>query len=684
MLISAHETVLFEQLETRQFLDHSPLPTLAMLDDPDNAVVRFETQYGDIDIELLHGAAPQTVATFLTLLRAGEYAGTFAHRLEAGETLRSGLYRFDDDSGQLSGRGGTVFPADAPPTVSNLERTVAMPVTDPTLNPQTTGELVFNLSDNAEADTQFAVFGRVIQGWSAVLQIAGLPVLDLTGLFPFGDPIGSTLNQVPVTDDDPLPTAPSEDLLVSLGDAQLIKPQGVNQFYTERLYFPEGYSWARTFEAIELLNASSDDIHYQILVRYETGVRDQIVATDSIDADRRDTVVISPGFGEPSNIVRNFEPYAYEIWATAPLVAGFRHKDFKTGVGESLPDQAAMREWTFYQSALGFNSSQVFLVWQNITHDDATVEVTYYFENADPITHTFSLEAHRRGGVNLLDVEGLPDEDFIGARVTSDQNIVASITRYDQRSEGNEGDEGGVAALGVPGGGATVGVAPGAAIGSQDPFAVLNASSTDAEITFFITEEGSSTPIERTATVPAGRMMILSGPNNPASAVQGGQFFSVRYVSNTPITAGFITSAFRGTGTAAAVFAARNTHFADARTFTAPAGSPFGQQSLSFFNPNSSSTTVSLVFRSADHAPITLETFSIDAGEATHRRMVDYASLLAQQLSGLGGFQGEPYSISVESEDAIVATSSLKNSDGRTELGMTLNVWEPLASFYTV
>ena len=65
--------------------------------------------------------------------------------------------------------------------------------------------------------------------------------------------------------------------------------------------------------------------------------------------------------------------------STAPIAAGLRHKDFKIGVGESffrpdsLPNPAAMQEWTFNQAALGFGNSEVFLVWQDVEGADNEV-----------------------------------------------------------------------------------------------------------------------------------------------------------------------------------------------------------------------------------------------------------------------------------------------------------------------
>ncbi|HLP84445.1 MAG TPA: peptidylprolyl isomerase, partial [Phycisphaerales bacterium] len=69
-----------EALESRSLLANSPLPTLSMLESSSNAVVRFETSFGDFDVEMFNNAAPNTVANFLNYVRSGRYDQTFIQR----------------------------------------------------------------------------------------------------------------------------------------------------------------------------------------------------------------------------------------------------------------------------------------------------------------------------------------------------------------------------------------------------------------------------------------------------------------------------------------------------------------------------------------------------------------------------------------------------------------------------
>src|SRR5262249_49027549 len=149
--------------------------------------------------------------SFLSLLKQGAYAGTFFHNLETGMRLRGGLDRFTNADG-LSQRSGLVDVDDASGH-ANTEMTLSLPVDNSGPTPRWPGEMVFNLADNWAA-TSFIAIGRVIQGWSVIMDVAGLGTLDLSGFFP-GNPVGAGLTSVPVTRTDPPPTQVTEDLLVS-------------------------------------------------------------------------------------------------------------------------------------------------------------------------------------------------------------------------------------------------------------------------------------------------------------------------------------------------------------------------------------------------------------------------------------------------------------------------------------
>lgn len=666
----------FEQLEPRIVLDGSPFPTLAMLEDPSNAVVRIDTRFGAIDVELFGAGTGLTASAFRELVFRGSYSGTFFHDLQAGQTLGAGLYRFDDTAG-LSQRTGAL-PVTAPTPRPNLERTLAMPVPVAGVN-ESRGEFIFNLADNsASLDDQWTVFGRVVQGWEVVQQIAGLDVFDLSQILT--GPGAQELTSVPMLEANPQPLSTG---LVFLDAVQQIKAAGVQAFFEHRIYYPEGYSWERIAQSLEVTNPHDQPVDYQVIVRYERGERDQVLMVRSLGANLRETLIISPD-GEPSTLVRNNEPYAYEVWSTLPVAADLRHRDFGVPTRESffnpaaLPDRALMQAWTFNQAALGFGASNIFIVWQNTTGEAGQVTVTFYFADAPPEEVVFDLGAHRRGGLNLLDVQGLAkSEDYVGARVTSDVAIVASISRYDRRTDDPGSTEGGIMALGTFGGGSTVGMAPGARRGpAADAVTILNTTTEPITITFIVNSSRGGTA-QMEVTAPPNRLLVLPSASSPSSLAQPGSDFAIHYSADAPVTVGFITSAFRGTGTAFATWAAEHIHFSDASVYTAPSGAPFGLQAVSIYNPGATASADSRLFFRFNQGPRVVtpaQGWIVPSQGTQDRRINSFAPLIAQTRQGLSDLTARaPYSLEVRAQLPIVAQMRQMVGAARAELGMPLS-----------
>ncbi|MGA1373056.1 MAG: peptidylprolyl isomerase, partial [Pseudomonadales bacterium] len=63
--------------------------------DAGSPLVRFETDAGVIDIELMPERAPQTVANFLDLVDSGFYDGLIFHRVVANFVVQTGGYDRD-------------------------------------------------------------------------------------------------------------------------------------------------------------------------------------------------------------------------------------------------------------------------------------------------------------------------------------------------------------------------------------------------------------------------------------------------------------------------------------------------------------------------------------------------------------------------------------------------------------
>jgi cyclophilin family peptidyl-prolyl cis-trans isomerase len=154
-------------------------------------IARFHTDLGDIDVDLLQGTAPATVANFLNYVNPGAYDNSFIHRSVPAFIIQGGGYKFINNQ---------VTPiATNPPVVnefhvSNKRGTLAMAKLSGQPN-SATDQWFFNLSDSnaANLDSQnggFTVFGRIISG-------AGLTTMDTIAAVPVYN-AGAPFDQLPL------------------------------------------------------------------------------------------------------------------------------------------------------------------------------------------------------------------------------------------------------------------------------------------------------------------------------------------------------------------------------------------------------------------------------------------------------------------------------------------------------
>jgi uncharacterized protein (TIGR03437 family) len=156
-------------------------------------VVRFRTNLGDIDVQLLPGAAPGTVENFLKYLRRGSYNNSVFHRSVPGFVIQGGGFT-------VSGTTFTEIPNDGPIRnefrESNLRGTIAMAKLGSDANSATT-QWFFNLADNSgnlnSQNGGFTVFGRVANA-------AGLAVMDRIAAVPVPSPgpLASPFDAIPL------------------------------------------------------------------------------------------------------------------------------------------------------------------------------------------------------------------------------------------------------------------------------------------------------------------------------------------------------------------------------------------------------------------------------------------------------------------------------------------------------
>ena len=184
--------------------------------------VRFQTNLGDIDVNLLTDSAPATVENFLKYVNRGSFRNTFFHRSVPGFVIQGGGYQFET--------GVKEIPSDPPVRnefrVSNTRGTVAMAKFGNDPNSATT-QWFFNLANNAATlnfqNGGFTVFGRVANA-------AGLAVMDRIADVPVFN-TGSPFDQLPLLNYTGGAVAAANLVLVTsitiLGPAPSIAQNGV-------------------------------------------------------------------------------------------------------------------------------------------------------------------------------------------------------------------------------------------------------------------------------------------------------------------------------------------------------------------------------------------------------------------------------------------------------------------------
>ncbi len=150
-------------------------------------VVRFETNHGNIEIEMFPDVAPVTVANFLNYVNRGDYDDTVIHRTDPGFIIQGGGYNF------LGNNAFQGVPTDAPiineAQISNTTGTIAMARTSD-LN-SATSQWFFNMNNNTGLDIGsesggFAVFGEVTSGMETLYVIESFLRVNYFNATPAG------------------------------------------------------------------------------------------------------------------------------------------------------------------------------------------------------------------------------------------------------------------------------------------------------------------------------------------------------------------------------------------------------------------------------------------------------------------------------------------------------------------
>lgn len=620
-----------DALESRAMLSTTPLPTLSMLENTANPVVRMETAFGDVDIELYNNTNPLTVANFLNYVKNGKMDETFFHRktTEADDgiaVLQGGGFIYDN------GEGGSAVATDSPVNLeiggrTNLVRTIAMARTSAVNSG--TNQFFFNITDNPELDPQgtsagYAVFGKVIQGWDNVLAMWNRPSHDFDSDPAFdGSDLQGALAAVPTTADYNQTAGVRENSLVVLKNIDLVKPQGFTGFYSMRSVMPEGFNSSSSTEWVEMFNPNAFAVQYQLVARYEAdgdainfvaGAREKVIASGTLNANTSLRVNVSSGSatGELTLANRGYalvlETAAPEAQTTVqPIAAAIERADFgsqetsESFINPALYTDAELKDWTFARLERNTDSRE-YITLYNLTPQ--TANVTLDVLTPDGVVRVNrTIEAYRRSGLELSG--GAFTEGVLSVRVRSDQNIAAVASDWSTSSTGA-----GELIRGTAGGGATNGAIAGAlnGAGRTSTISVSNPGSTATVITFSIWRAGSSTPIDSTQVVLPGTRSDFSLASL-AGSLNEGERVAITYDSGTvPVTVQYLTEGSADAG--ATAFATRMgtaTHFAQGRVSSA-SNIALAAEVVSIFNPFADTAAIlnySVIYTFSDGTSLT-------------------------------------------------------------------------------
>jgi peptidyl-prolyl cis-trans isomerase A (cyclophilin A) len=550
-----------EMLEGRSLLQGTPLPTLGDLENVNNSVVRLETNFGDIDIELFNSQAPITVANFLNYVTSGRYDNVIFHRHAINPNpfvLQGGGFYYED------GTGLTSVETDAPIVRettgrSNLARTVAMARTN-VLN-SATSQFFINYVNNTFLDPTsstngYAVFGRVIQGWNVVTTIQALRSLDMTANPSFAGADGAAaMNEFPVANSYVTGQPIGADQMVRIINAEVIKPANVSGFFEQRLIMPEGFRSPNTTETVELYNPNAASATYQVIVRYETGLRDRVVASGTLSPGGTLRVRLSDSGDSTLDAVRPNTPYSVVVETALPsgtpdprpISASMNRVDYNASTSQGFFNPAGwtddqLRTWDIAHIERG-PLSREYLTWTNLSDDPGIVTVALT-TGTSPQVFRFDLAPYRRGGMALADYSVLA-AGIRSARITSTVPIVVFASDWDIPAPGQAVSTSytpGFGTMGLPGGGATAGGVADVVMRANhlSTISLYNPGSTFASVNLRFWRTGraqSEPPISRVQVLPGGGRFdytLVSGD----LGIPLGETFTVTYSSGSvPIVA---------------------------------------------------------------------------------------------------------------------------------------------------
>jgi len=137
--------------------------------------VLLRTSAGDLVVELLPTDAPKTVAYFEELVRERLYDGTQIFRIEPGFVLQSSLVEFRDNPLTPQQRSLVHRVPFEPSGLKHVRGSLSLAHPDGDLDGGTSSFSIL-LNDAPHLDGKYVIFGRVVEGFDVLDEIAAVPL----------------------------------------------------------------------------------------------------------------------------------------------------------------------------------------------------------------------------------------------------------------------------------------------------------------------------------------------------------------------------------------------------------------------------------------------------------------------------------------------------------------------------
>jgi peptidyl-prolyl cis-trans isomerase B (cyclophilin B) len=139
---------------------------------------RINTTLGSFDVELFNSLTPKTVANFVNLVNHGFYNNLVWHRIVKGFVIQTGDPTTRNGGGNRADWGdngsGVYIPFEYASSLHNYEYYLGMASTGAKVGGSS--QFYINLVNNTTLDGSYAVFGKVISGFSVVQALGNAPV----------------------------------------------------------------------------------------------------------------------------------------------------------------------------------------------------------------------------------------------------------------------------------------------------------------------------------------------------------------------------------------------------------------------------------------------------------------------------------------------------------------------------